>query len=357
MVNMDILKDNVGKKAADLIKDGQIVGLGTGSTTHYFIRYLGERIKNEELNILGIPTSYQSLIKAREAGINTTTLDEYDIDIAVDGADEVNPTLDLIKGGGAAHTLEKLVDSSAKKFVVIVDESKVVEELGKFPVPLEIIPEALRVVKDTLVDLGGKPELRMGIQKDGPVITDNGNFILDKDSRRIPVDFVNTGNNHHVAIYRKPVLDKKGQAVFDENGELKFELEEVVVSFFDAVTRVNLSQPIIDKDYKRSEGWKFLFSMKQNEYFVFPNEKTGFDPKEIDLLNPENYALISPNLFRVQKIASKDYVFRHHLETVVADRKELQEITWKRISSLSILNRIIKVRVNHIGQIVMIGEY
>ena len=124
MVNMDILKDNVGKKAADLIKDGQIVGLGTGSTTHYFIRYLGERIKNEELNILGIPTSYQSLIKAREAGINTTTLDEYDIDIAVDGADEVNPTLDLIKGGGAAHTLEKLVDSSAKKFVVSVDESK-----------------------------------------------------------------------------------------------------------------------------------------------------------------------------------------------------------------------------------------
>ena len=101
----------------------------------------------------------------------------------------------------------------------------------------------------------------------------------------------------------------------------------------------------------------FIFSMKQNEYFVFPNEKTGFDPKEIDLLNPENYALISPNLFRVQKIASKDYVFRHHLETVVADRKELQEITWKRISSLSILNRIIKVRVNHIGQIVMIGEY
>ena len=92
----------------------------------------------------------------------------------------------------------------------------------------------------------------------------DGNFILDKDSRRIPVDFVSLGNNHHVAIYRKPVLDKKGQAVFDENGELKFELEEVVVSFFDAVTWVNLSQPIIDKDYKRSEGWKFLFSMKQN---------------------------------------------------------------------------------------------
>ena len=183
MSNKNILKDNVGKKAADLIKDGQIVGLGTGSTTHYFIRHLGERIKNEDLNILGIPTSYQSLIIAREAGINTTTLDEYDI--AVDGADEVNQNLDLIKGGGAAHTLEKLVDSSAKEFVVIVDDSKMVRDLGEFPVPVEIIPEALRVVKKSLIDMGGKPELRMGVQKDGPVITDNGNFILDTKFEKI----------------------------------------------------------------------------------------------------------------------------------------------------------------------------
>ena len=179
MTNMDILKDNVGKMAADLIEDGQIVGLGTGSTTHYFIKYLGERIRNEELNILGIPTSYQSLLIAREAGINTTTLDEYDIDIAVDGADEVNSNLDLIEGGGAAHTLEKLVDSSAKKFIVIVDQSKMADELGGFPVPIEIIPDALRIVKNTLEEMGGKPELRMGMKKDGPVITDNGNFILD----------------------------------------------------------------------------------------------------------------------------------------------------------------------------------
>lgn len=187
-MSKNILKENVGKKAADLIKDGQIVGLGTGSTTHYFIRHLGERIKNEELNILGIPTSYQSLIIAREAGINTTTLDEYDIDVAVDGADEVDENLNLIKGGGAAHTLEKLVDSSAKKFIVIVDDSKMVKQLGEFPVPIEIIPEALRIVKESLVDMGGKPELRMGVQKDGPVITDNGNFIVDTkfDSIRNP---------------------------------------------------------------------------------------------------------------------------------------------------------------------------
>lgn len=179
MVDSNILKENVGKEASELIKDGQVVGLGTGSTTHHFIRYLGERVKNEGLDILGIPTSFQSTLLARESGIKITTLDEHDIDIAVDGADEVDSNLDLIKGGGAAHTIEKLVDSSADEFVVIVDGSKVVEKLGAFPVPIEIIPESLRLVKNAVMELGGKPEVRMGIQKDGPVITDNGNFVLD----------------------------------------------------------------------------------------------------------------------------------------------------------------------------------
>ncbi len=179
MVDSNILKENVGKEASKLIKDGQVVGLGTGSTTHHFIRYLGERVKDEELDILGIPTSFQSLILARESGIKVTTLDEYDIDISVDGADEVSPSLDLIKGGGAAHTIEKLVDSSADEFVVIVDDSKMVDSLGAFPVPIEIIPESLRLVKNAVSEMGGVPDLRMGIQKDGPVITDNGNFVLD----------------------------------------------------------------------------------------------------------------------------------------------------------------------------------
>lgn len=151
----------------------------------------------------------------------------------------------------------------------------------------------------------------------------DGNLILGKEGRKIPVDFVNTGNNHHVAIYKKPVLDKVGQVVLDEEGNPKYELDEVVVSFFDAVTRANLGQPIIDKDYRRSEGWQFLFSMKQNEYFVFPNEKTGFNPKEVDLLNPENYALISPNLFRVQKFAYKNYVFRHHWKLLLKIQVQL----------------------------------
>ena len=185
MVNVDILKEDVGKRATELVEDGFVVGLGTGSTTHYFIKHLGERVKNEDLDILGIPTSFQSLILAKEAGIEITTLNEHDVDVAVDGADEVDSSLDLIKGGGAAHTLEKLVDSSADKFVVIVDGSKIVSHLGDFPVPIEIIPESLRLVKNAVIGMGGSPELRMGVKKDGPVITDNGNFVLDAKFDRI----------------------------------------------------------------------------------------------------------------------------------------------------------------------------
>ena len=184
-----------------------------------------------------------------------------------------------------------------------------------------------------------------------------GNYILDEKGNRIPVDFVNTGNNHHVAIYRKPVLDKQGLPMYDEQREPVYELDEKVVSFYEAVARVNEGLPVIDKTYKQEEGWQFLFTMKQNEYFVFPNEKTGFNPKEIDLMNPENYPLISPNLFRVQKFSSKDYTFRHHLETSVDSKKELQDIAWKRITSVSNLKDVVKVRVNHIGQIVFVGEY
>lgn len=170
----------------------------------------------------------------------------------------------------------------------------------------------------------------------------DGNLILDENGQKQPVDFVNTGNNHHVAVYR------------DENGNL----QENVVSFFEATSRANLGLPIIDKDYKKSEGWQFLFSMKQNEYFVFPNEKTGFNPKEIDLLNPENYALISPNLFRVQKFAFKNYVFRHHLETSIKDTSNiLKGITWTDFRSSKGLDAIVKVRINHIGEIISVGEY
>lgn len=187
----------------------------------------------------------------------------------------------------------------------------------------------------------------------------DGKLILDEDGKKQAVDFVNTGNNHHVAIYRVPVKDKNGQFVYDENDNQIFELEENVVSFFEATARVNQGLPIIDKDFNKSEGWEFLFSMKQNEYFVFPNEETGFNPLEIDLQNPDNYALISPNLFRVQKFGSllSGFWFRHHLETKIDTEKNLKGITYKVIQSLKNIELIQKVRINHIGAIVSIGEY
>jgi len=176
-----------------------------------------------------------------------------------------------------------------------------------------------------------------------------GKDILDANGKKIPVDFISTGNNHHVAIYQ------------DENGNL----QDRIVSLFEAVQLVNAGEPVIDKTYNQGIGWQFLFTMKQNEYFVFPNETTGFNPKEIDLLDPINNKLISPNLFRVQKLSRvsygnstvREYVFRHHLETSVDEKKELKEIAYKNIKSLGYFNNITKVRINHIGQIVKVGEY
>lgn len=192
-----------------------------------------------------------------------------------------------------------------------------------------------------------------------------GNLILNEKGEKQAVDFVNTGSNHHVAIYCVPIFDKDGNLTVDENNNLKLELQENVVSFFEATERVNQGLPIIDKTYKQNEGWQFLFSMKQNEYFVFPNETTGFNPKEIDLLNPDNYAIISPNLFRVQTMSKvfygnniiRDYKFRHNLETSVKDVKELKEITYKQYKTLDFANKVVKIRINHIGKIVSIGEY
>lgn len=168
-----------------------------------------------------------------------------------------------------------------------------------------------------------------------------GEIMKDEKGNPIPNDYVNTANNHHVAIFK----DCEGK------------LQERVVSFYEATTRAILGYPVVDRDYKRLEGWEFLFTMKQNEYFVFPNEITGFIPTEIDLTNPINYTIISPNLYRVQKFSDGDYFFRHHLETNVENDNKLKGITWKRITSVQNLNGIVKVRVNHLGQIVSVGEY
>ena len=176
-----------------------------------------------------------------------------------------------------------------------------------------------------------------------------GNELLDEKGEPIPNDFVSTGNNHHVAIYRD--ADNK--------------LQDRIVSFFEAVTRNKMGEPIIDKSYNRHIGWQFLFTMKQNEMFVFPNDEMGFNPNDIDLEDASNYLLISPNLFRLQKLSRvsygnsvvREYVFRHHLETTVKEISELKDETFKNIKSLPNLESILKVRINHLGQIVKIGEY
>ncbi|NET55924.1 MAG: ribose-5-phosphate isomerase RpiA [Symploca sp. SIO2E6] len=177
-----LMKQEVGKAAAERVQSGTIVGLGSGSTAAYAIQYIGERLKSGEIkDIQGIPTSFQAEVLAKQYGIPLTTLDAVDhIDLAIDGADEVDPQLNLIKGGGAAHTREKVVDALASLFIVVVDSGKLVEQLGStFLLPVEVIPMALTPVMGAIKKLGGKPELRMGVKKAGPVITDQGNMVID----------------------------------------------------------------------------------------------------------------------------------------------------------------------------------
>jgi ribose 5-phosphate isomerase A len=177
------LKKSVGYEAAQLVDNGNVVGLGTGSTASYFIEKLGHRIKQEQMEILGVPTSYQSFFLAKKAEIPITTIEEHDVDIAVDGADEVDKHLNLIKGGGAAHTMEKIIDEAAERFIVIVDDSKVVNTLGGIPVPIEVIPKARRIVYKNVKKLGGIPNLRKF--KSYPLITENNNFIIDVKFKKI----------------------------------------------------------------------------------------------------------------------------------------------------------------------------
>jgi ribose 5-phosphate isomerase A len=185
----DLMKQEVGKAAAARVQSNSIVGLGTGSTTAYAIEYIGKRLAAGEItNVKGIPTSFQATVLAKQYGIPLTTLDEADrIDIAIDGADEVDPQKNLIKGGGAAHTQEKVVDALANQFIVVVDNTKLVDKLGStFLVPVEVIPMAVTPVMRAIEKLGGKPQLRMGVKKAGPVVTDQGNLVVDVKFDSIP---------------------------------------------------------------------------------------------------------------------------------------------------------------------------
>ena len=172
---MEQLKQRAAKKAVESVTDGDIVGLGSGSTAAFAIRELAERA----IEIKGVPTSFQARKIAIDEGISVVDLDQVEaIDIAIDGADQVGDNNIIVKGGGAAHTREKIVDSAAERLEIIVDESKMVST-PDYPVPVEVLPSARSVVYERIRQLGGTPSLRIADEKSGPVITDNGNMILD----------------------------------------------------------------------------------------------------------------------------------------------------------------------------------
>ena len=175
-------KSKAASAAVKHVEDGFIVGLGSGSTAAYAIEAIGERIRSECLNVMGIPTSYQAFLLAVKNGISVTTLEEHPtIDLTIDGADQVDQKLNLIKGMGAALAREKIVASASKQNIIIADENKKVQILGEnnHPVPVEVLPFALSFVKRSLEDINGRPVVRETKGKVGPVITDNGNIIID----------------------------------------------------------------------------------------------------------------------------------------------------------------------------------
>jgi ribose 5-phosphate isomerase A len=178
----DRMKEAVATAAVGQIRDGMVLGLGSGSTAALMIRELGARLQRGELrDITGVTTSFQGEVLAAELGIPLKSLNAVSrIDLAIDGADEVDPSFQLIKGGGACHVQEKLVACRADRFVVVVDSTKLVERLNlAFLLPVEVLPGAWRQVQAQLAELGGAAELRMAVRKAGPVVTDQGNLVLD----------------------------------------------------------------------------------------------------------------------------------------------------------------------------------
>ena len=185
MLEKEELKKLAGEKAVEHIEDGMTIGLGTGSTVEYTLRKLGELVK-EGLKIKGIPTSIHTQRIAKEEKIPLTSLEENPvIDVTIDGADEVDSDLNLIKGGGGALVREKIIAFNSKKVIIVIDDSKIVKALGiDFPLPVEVVKFGWTSTKKTLEELGCNIELRE-IMENEPFITDNGNYILDCEFDRI----------------------------------------------------------------------------------------------------------------------------------------------------------------------------
>ena len=181
----DLEKEAVARASLRFVRDGNIVGLGTGSTAAYVVRFLGERVQ-AGLKIRGIPTSVQTKELAASVGIPLTTLDEFQqIDVTIDGADEFDPQLHLIKGGGGALLREKIIASASRQVVIIADSSKQVAVLGKFPLPVEVIPFAQLLVAKRIAALGAAVKLRQDAKGD-PFVSDEGHHILDCGFGQIP---------------------------------------------------------------------------------------------------------------------------------------------------------------------------
>jgi len=174
-------------EAVKHIRNGQVIGLGSGSTAAYAIQETGKLIRQKKWRVLGVPTSHQAFLLAVECGIQVTTLEEHPkLDITIDGADQIDPDLNMIKGMGGALAREKILASASKQVVIVADETKLVKRLGtNHPVPVEVLPSAAVIAMSKIRKLGGKPVLRVGTGKVGPVVTDNGNFILDVLMKKI----------------------------------------------------------------------------------------------------------------------------------------------------------------------------
>jgi ribose 5-phosphate isomerase A len=178
-------KQIAARAAADLVEAGNVVGLGSGSTSEYAVRFLAERVR-QGLKIVGIPTSQKTKHLAEQLGIPLATLDEHpQIDIDIDGADEIDPQLNLIKGGGGAFLREKIIASVSRRFIVIADSVKQVKRLGKFPLPVEVVPFAQSLIKPQIEALGAKVSLR-SYAYGNPYVTDEGHHILDCTFGEIP---------------------------------------------------------------------------------------------------------------------------------------------------------------------------
>lgn len=172
------------EKVIEHVKDGMIIGVGSGTTASEGIRLVGEKVRNGELRgIMAVPTSYQAIQEAVKAGIPLTTLDEHPVlDFGFDGADQIDQELNAIKGGGGALLREKIVASCCKEYVLIADQTKVTDVLGRDqPVYLEVHPMAVTPVLRKLRNMGAKPTVRQAVGKLGPVVTDNGNNLIDAD--------------------------------------------------------------------------------------------------------------------------------------------------------------------------------